>query len=65
MPLNPKQIGQIALPIRDVDRSETFYEKAIGLRKLYRFADLSFFDCAGVRLLLDKALAFMQDAPKG
>jgi methylmalonyl-CoA/ethylmalonyl-CoA epimerase len=55
MPLNLNQIGQIALPVRDVDRSETFYEKTIGLRKLYRFGDLSFFDCAGVRLLLDKA----------
>jgi methylmalonyl-CoA/ethylmalonyl-CoA epimerase len=55
MPLNLNQIGQIALPVRDVDRSEAFYEKVIGLRKLYRFGDLSFFDCAGVRLLLDKA----------
>jgi methylmalonyl-CoA/ethylmalonyl-CoA epimerase len=55
MPLNLNQIGQIALPVRDVDRSERFYEKTIGLRKLYRFGDLSFFDCAGVRLLLDKA----------
>jgi methylmalonyl-CoA/ethylmalonyl-CoA epimerase len=55
MSLNLNHIGQIALPVRDVDRSETFYEKTIGLRKLYRFGDLSFFDCAGVRLLLDKA----------
>ena len=38
----------------DVDRSEAFYEKVIGLRKLYRFGDLTFFDCAGVRLLLEK-----------
>jgi methylmalonyl-CoA/ethylmalonyl-CoA epimerase len=49
------QIGQIALPVADVDRAEAFYEKAVGLRKLFRFGDLSFFDCAGVRLLLDKA----------
>lgn len=55
MLLNLSQIGQIALPVTDVDRSEAFYEKVIGLRKLYRFGDLSFFDCAGVRLLLDKA----------
>jgi methylmalonyl-CoA/ethylmalonyl-CoA epimerase len=55
MPLNLNQIGQIALPVRDVDRAEAFYGKALGLRKLYRFGDLSFFDCAGVRLLLDKA----------
>ena len=26
----------------------------IGLRKLFRFGDLTFFDCAGVRLLLEK-----------
>ena len=55
MLLNISQIGQIALPVRDVDRSEAFYEKKLGLRKLFRFGDLSFFDCAGVRLLLDKA----------
>ena len=55
MMLNLSQIGQIALPVTDVDRSEAFYENVVGLRKLFRFGDLSFFDCAGVRLLLDKA----------
>ena len=54
MLLNLSQIGQIALPVSDVDRSEAFYDKVLGLRKLYRFGNLSFFDCAGVRLLLDK-----------
>ena len=39
MLLNLSHIGQIALPVTDVDRSETFYEKVIGLRKLYRFGD--------------------------
>lgn len=48
------QVGQIALPVIDTDRAEAFYEKVIGLRKLYRFGDLLFFDCAGVRLLLEK-----------
>jgi methylmalonyl-CoA/ethylmalonyl-CoA epimerase len=55
MLLNLNQIGQLALPVVDVDRAEAFYEKSIGLRKLYRFGDLLFFDCAGMRLLLDKA----------
>jgi methylmalonyl-CoA/ethylmalonyl-CoA epimerase len=55
MLLNLSQIGQIALPVLDVDRAETFYEKMLGLRKLYRFGDLTFFDCAGVRLLLEKS----------
>jgi len=54
MLLNLSQIGQIALPVVDVDRAEAFYEKILGLRKLYRFGNLTFFDCAGVRLLLEK-----------
>jgi methylmalonyl-CoA/ethylmalonyl-CoA epimerase len=48
------QFGQIARAISDPDRSEKFYEEVLGLRKLYRFGTLVFFDCAGVRLLLDK-----------
>ena len=46
------QIGQIAIPVSNTDRSEAFYEQILGLRKLYRYGDLSFFDCAGVRLML-------------
>lgn len=65
MLLNISQIGQIALPVRDVDRSEAFYEQALGLRKLFRFGDLSFFDCAGVRLLIDKASDPANFKPQG
>ncbi|MET0630492.1 MAG: VOC family protein [Xanthobacteraceae bacterium] len=65
MLLNISQIGQIALPVRDVDRSEAFYEKLLGLRKLFRFGDLSFFDCAGVRLLLDKVQDAESLTPQG
>jgi methylmalonyl-CoA/ethylmalonyl-CoA epimerase len=54
MLLNLSHIGQIGLAVSDVDRAEKFYETVIGLRKLYRFGDLTFFDCAGVRLLLEK-----------
>ena len=55
MPLSLGRIGQIALAVRDVDKAEAFYEGTLGLRKLYRYGDLSFFDCCGVRLLLEKA----------
>jgi methylmalonyl-CoA/ethylmalonyl-CoA epimerase len=55
MQLNLNHIGQIALAVGDVDRAETFFGEKLGLRKLYRFGDLSFFDCAGVRLMLEKA----------
>lgn len=45
------QIGQIARAVSNTDRAEAFYEN-LGLRKLYRYGDLAFFDCAGVRLML-------------
>ena len=54
MRINLGPIGQIARPVSDVDRAEAFYGDILGLRKLYRYGDLSFFDCAGVRLLLEK-----------
>ena len=54
MRLDINHIGQIALPVADVDRAEAFYRDVLGLRQLYRFGDLTFFDCAGVRLMLEK-----------
>src|ERR1700730_2381178 len=65
MLLNLNQIGQIGLPVTDVDRAETFYDKFSGLRNLYRFGDLSFFDCAGVRLFLDKVKEPTKFCPQG
>jgi methylmalonyl-CoA/ethylmalonyl-CoA epimerase len=65
MLLNLNHIGQIALPVVDVGRAETFYENVVGLRKLYRFGDLSFFDCAGVRLLLEKTTDAANFKPQG
>jgi catechol 2,3-dioxygenase-like lactoylglutathione lyase family enzyme len=55
MRLNLSHIGQIALPVTDVERSEAFYKDVLGLAKLYRYGDLTFLDCAGVRLLLEKS----------
>lgn len=46
-------IGQIALQVSDADRAEAFYRDALGLPLLFRFGDLVFFDCGGVRLLLE------------
>jgi methylmalonyl-CoA/ethylmalonyl-CoA epimerase len=54
MPFAPNRIGQIALAVRDVDASEAYYRDTLGLRHLYRFGDLTFFDCSGVRLMLEK-----------
>ena len=52
MRLDLSRIGQIAMSVADTDRAEAFYENALGLRKLFRFGDLVFFDCAGLRLML-------------
>jgi methylmalonyl-CoA/ethylmalonyl-CoA epimerase len=57
MPIALHQLGQIALTVDDVDAAERFYAGVLGLRKLYRFGELLFFDCAGVRLLVEKSNA--------
>ena len=49
------RIGQVALAVADVDVAERFYGAVLGLPQLYRFGDLVFFDCCGVRLMLEKA----------
>lgn len=47
------RIGQIALHVPDADRAERFYRDTLGLPPLFRFGDPVFFDCDGVRLMLD------------
>jgi methylmalonyl-CoA/ethylmalonyl-CoA epimerase len=46
------QIGQIAITVRDLDRSVAFYEQTLGMNLLFRLPNLAFFDCGGVRLML-------------
>lgn len=48
------QIGQIAVPVRDIARAVAFYRDMLGMRFLFQAPPgLGFFDCAGVRLMLD------------
>ncbi|MEM7080613.1 MAG: VOC family protein [Pseudomonadota bacterium] len=51
MPLD--RLGQFALPVTNLDAAVRFYEEALGLTKLFSFDGLAFFDCAGVRLMLE------------
>lgn len=46
------RIGQVLVPISDIDRSVEFYRDILGMRFLYRFPGIAFFDCDGVRLYL-------------
>ena len=50
-------VGQIALGVADADRAEAFYGQVLGLRRLFRFGGLAFFDCGGLRLLLEQTSA--------
>ena len=48
------QIGQIAVPVSDIERAVLFYRDTLGMRMLFRAPpDLAFFDLNGVRLMLD------------
>ncbi len=51
--MNLATIGQLAMPVSNADTSQQFYGDKLGLKLLYRFGDLVFFDCAGVRLMLE------------
>jgi len=48
-----QRIKQIAVPVRDVREAARFYRDTLGLTHLFDAPPaLSFFDCAGVRLML-------------
>jgi methylmalonyl-CoA/ethylmalonyl-CoA epimerase len=49
-------LGQIAVNAKDVDRAAAFYQDKLGLKLLFKAPPgLAFFDCGGVRLMLDRA----------
>jgi methylmalonyl-CoA/ethylmalonyl-CoA epimerase len=49
------RIGQIAVRVHDVPRAMRFYRDTLGMRFLFEFPNLAFFDCGGVRLMLSTA----------
>jgi methylmalonyl-CoA/ethylmalonyl-CoA epimerase len=46
------RIGQIAVTVRDLARAKAFYRDTLGMRFLYEFPSLAFFDCGGIRLIM-------------
>ena len=49
------RIGQIAIRALDIGRATRFYRDTLGMRFLFEFPNLAFFDCGGVRLMLSTA----------
>jgi len=48
------RLGQIQVRAHDVERASTFYQDALGLKLLFKAPPgLAFFDCGGVRLMID------------
>jgi DNA-binding CsgD family transcriptional regulator/catechol 2,3-dioxygenase-like lactoylglutathione lyase family enzyme len=45
-------LGQVARTVKDIDAARRWYAEVLGLRHLYSFGDLAFFDLGPVRLLL-------------
>jgi methylmalonyl-CoA/ethylmalonyl-CoA epimerase len=49
------KVGQIQIRTHDLERAADFYEKVLGLKLLFKAPPgLAFFDCNGVRLMLDR-----------
>ena len=50
---NPVQkVGQIGIPVKNIERATAFYQEKLGLPLLFNTDTMAFFDCEGVRLLL-------------
>jgi len=47
-------IGQISRSVTDIGAAERWYRDVLGLKHLYTFGKLAFFDCSGVRLFLEE-----------
>jgi catechol 2,3-dioxygenase-like lactoylglutathione lyase family enzyme len=47
-------IGQILVPVRDIERATTFYRDILGMRLLFAYPGMAFFDADGVRLYLSE-----------
>lgn len=47
-------IGQVARSVKDIKAASHWYGQVLGLKPLYTFGNLAFFDCDGVRLFLSE-----------
>ena len=49
------RLGQIQVRAHDVERATAFYRDVLGLKFLFKAPpSLAFFDCGGVRLMIDR-----------
>ena len=53
-PLALGAISQISRTVRNIPEAQAWYGDVLGLKHLYTFGNLAFFDCDGVRLFLSE-----------
>lgn len=62
----PLAVGQLAIPVADLQRSLGFYRDVLGLRFLFEAPPgLAFLDCGGVRIMLSQSQANESSPPAG
>jgi methylmalonyl-CoA/ethylmalonyl-CoA epimerase len=62
----PTAVGQLAIPVADLERAVVFYRDVLGLQFLFQAPPgLAFFACGGVRLMLTRATAGENTPPAG
>lgn len=47
-----QKIGQIGVPVKDLNRALNFYKEKLGLSLLFNTDNMAFFICNGIRLML-------------
>ena len=55
-------ICQVARTVRDIEEARNWYRDVLGLKHLYSFGNLAFFDCAGLRLFLSEGEGSQQES---
>jgi len=53
--LGIKNIGQVSIIVKNLERATAFYRDTLGLPLLFTAPSMAFFDCGGVRLMLGPA----------
>ena len=48
-------ISRISRTVRNIQEAQRWYGDVLGLKHLYTFGNLAFFDCDGIRLFLSEA----------
>ena len=55
-------LGQISRGVKDIAAAKQWYGEVLGLRHLYTFGKLAFYDCGGVRLFLEEGAGHPSDS---